>query len=86
MSIENLVSKYITSVEKTIQKIHLWGKFKKINTEKVEKIVDCAKAYLQDAKYYKEKNRFEVSLTAIAYCEGLIDALEMLDCITIRKE
>jgi hypothetical protein len=86
MSIENLVSRYITSTEKTIKKIHLWGKIKKINTEKVEKIIECAKAYLQDAKYYKEKKRFEVSLTAIAYCEGLIDALEMLDFITIRKE
>ena len=86
MRIENLVLKYITSAENTIKKICLRSNFNKINTEKIEKIVECAKDYLQDAKYYKEKNRFEVSLTAIAYCEGLIDALEMLDVLTIRKE
>ena len=44
----------------------------------VKKVVESAKAYLEDAKYYKGKNRFEVSLASVAYCEGLLDALRML--------
>jgi hypothetical protein len=43
--------------------------------------VDASKAYLEDAKYYREKKKFEVSLTSVAYCEGLLDALRMLGVV-----
>ncbi|MEM2104245.1 MAG: DUF357 domain-containing protein [Candidatus Bathyarchaeia archaeon] len=45
------------------------------------KVVELAKAYLQDAKYYSESKQFEVSLASIAYCEGLLDALKMLGAV-----
>jgi len=40
-----------------------------------------AKAYLQDAKYYRDGKRFDVSLASVAYCEGLLDALKMLGAV-----
>jgi len=36
---------------------------------------------LKDAKYYKDEKKFETSLTSIAYCEGLLDALRLLGVV-----
>ncbi len=37
--------------------------------------------YLEDAKYYKVQGRLETSLTSVAYCEGLLDALRLLGAV-----
>lgn len=50
----------------------------------INDVVDFAKAYLKDAKHYREKKKFEVSLTSIAYCEGLLDALRLLGAVTFE--
>lgn len=52
-----------------------------VDSGKVKKIVESAKAYLDDAKYYKNEGRFETSLTSVAYCEGLLDAARMLGAL-----
>jgi len=44
-------------------------------------VFDWAKRYLQDAKYYQEKGKLETSLTSVAYCEGLLDALRLLGAV-----
>jgi FAD synthetase len=54
------------------------------NTEDIEKVIKHAKAYLDDAKYYRDKKRFEVGLTSIAYCEGLLDALKLLGAVSFE--
>jgi len=36
---------------------------------------------VEDAKYYKLQKKLEVSLTSIAYCEGLLDALKLLGAV-----
>jgi len=36
---------------------------------------------LQDAKYYKAHGKLETSLTSVAYCEGLLDALRLLGAV-----
>jgi FAD synthetase len=45
---------------------------------------------LQDAKYYRDNGKLEVSLASVAYCEGLLDALKMLGAVKfewpVRKE
>jgi FAD synthetase len=50
-------------------------------TDDIRKVVESAKAYLEDAKYYRDKRRFDVSLTSIAYCEGMLDALRLLGAV-----
>lgn len=44
-------------------------------------VVEFAKAYFEDAKYYRDRKRFEVSLASVAYCEGLLDALKLLGAV-----
>jgi FAD synthetase len=55
-----------------------------MHVENVQKVLDCAKAYLEDARYYREKKKFEVSLASVAYCEGLLDALKLLGVVSFE--
>ena len=52
-----------------------------LNDEEAKTVFDWAKRYLEDAKYYQEKGKLETSLTAVAYCEGLLDALRLLGAV-----
>lgn len=88
MNIENLIVKYINSAEKVLKKIQIKNEVT-FTKEKISSIIKYAKDYLNDAKYYKKQNKFEISLTSIAYCEGLLDALKLLDVVSfdwITKE
>jgi hypothetical protein len=83
MSIEDLLDKYITSTEKTLKDMKQTKDTLKLDEKAINEIVAYAKAYLEDAKYYKDQKKFETSLTSIAYCEGLIDALKLIGAIKI---
>lgn len=79
MSLEELVSRYIASAEHVFATMEKGGT--NLSAEGVEKVVESAKAYLEDAKYYRDQRKFEVSLTSVAYCEGLLDALRLLGAV-----
>jgi FAD synthetase len=81
MSLGRLVSKYISSADYVLREIEVTQTSVGPDVNVVIKIVDFAKAYLEDAKYYREKQKFEVSLTSVAYCEGLLDALRLLGAV-----
>jgi len=81
MSLEKIVSKYITSAENVFSEMEIAESSINLNLSNVMKVVEFAKAYLEDAKYYRDKKRFEVSLASIAYCEGLLDALKLLGAV-----
>jgi FAD synthetase len=81
MSLEKLVSKYIASAEHVFGEIKAVETCTKIDANSVRKVVDAAKAYLEDAKYYRDKKKNAVSLASVAYCEGLLDALKMLGAV-----
>lgn len=83
MSIEALVDKYISSTEKALKNMKQTQDTIKLDEKGVNEILSYAKAYLEDAKYYREQKKFETSLTSIAYCEGLIDALKLVGAIKI---
>jgi FAD synthetase len=80
MSLEELVSKYIASTEHVLSEIEI-AETLNVDVTSVKKVVEFAKAYLQDAKYYRDKSKFEVSLASVAYCEGLLDALKLLGAV-----
>jgi len=80
MSLEELVSKYIVSAEHAVHVLEI-VKPSDIDMKEISKVLDLAKAYLEDSKYYRDKKRFEVSLASVAYCEGLLDALKMLGAV-----
>jgi FAD synthetase len=84
MSCEELVSKYIESAECVMQDLKTTQVAVNADAEDIEKVIKHAKAYLDDAKYYRDKKRFEVGLTSIAYCEGLLDALKLLGAVSFE--
>jgi len=81
MSLETLTSKYIVSTEKVFSEIEIVKENVNIDVDSVGKVLNFAKDYLADAKYYRDKNKFEVCLASVAYCEGLLDALRLLGLV-----
>ncbi len=81
MSLEELVSKYIVSTEHVLKKMETAEESIDIDVESIGKVLDYVKAYLKDAKYYRDRKKFEVSLASVAYCEGLLDALRLLGAV-----
>ena len=81
MSIETLANKYIVSAEKVMRKIQRTKDPLTVTKDDVDNVLGYVSAYLEDAKYYKTKKKFETSLTSVAYCEGLLDALRLLGAV-----
>jgi FAD synthetase len=81
MSAEALASKYIKSAEEVLKKLERAKGTVTVDEKHVSNIISYARAYSEDAKYYKEQKKFETSLTSIAYCEGLLDALRLLGAV-----
>jgi FAD synthetase len=44
-------------------------------------VLSYANDYLEDAKYYKTQGKLETSLTSVAYCEGILDALRLIGAV-----
>lgn len=89
MSLDELISRYVASAEHVFDTMEIAEDILNVNAENIRKVLDFAKAYLEDAKYYREKGKFEVSLASIAYCEGLLDALKLLGAVKfewLKKE
>jgi FAD synthetase len=77
-TIKQLLSKYIENTEQVFGELKLCQKVVYVDREKAKEIVDAARRYLEDAKYYQAKKRFETGLASVAYSEGLLDALRLL--------
>jgi len=81
MTLDELVSKYINGTEHVFAQIKVIQTTTHVNNERIKGVVEHAKRYLEDAKYYESKNRLETSLASVAYCEGLLDALRLLGVV-----
>jgi hypothetical protein len=81
MSLEAVVTKYIVSAETVLEEIQRTNGEIKVSEDCVNEILRYVTAYLEDAKYYKAQKKFETSLTSVAYCEGLLDALKLLGAV-----
>ena len=81
MSLEALVTKYIGSAEKVMEEMQRTEGAVAVDEAGVDEILGYVTAYLEDAKYYKAQKKFETSLTSVAYCEGLLDALRLLGAV-----
>jgi FAD synthetase len=81
MSLEALTSKYIFSAEKVLKELQQTKVPISVTEEAVGNILCWASDYLKDAKYYKAQGKLETSLTSVAYCEGLLDALKLLGAV-----
>jgi len=81
MNFEGLLLKYIQNSEKVFAEIKRKKEVVNLNQEKIQEVIEYAKRYLGDAKYYREKNQFETALVSVAYCEGILDALRLLETV-----
>ena len=81
MSLEKLVTKYIHSASHVLETMEMVDDETSPTMNRVEKVVESARTYLSDAEYFRKEGRFEVSLTSVAYCEGLLDALRLLGAV-----
>jgi hypothetical protein len=84
MSAETLAKKYIVAMEQTLENSKKTEVRFEINEKDIDEILSYISSYLNDAKYFFSEQKFETSLTSIAYCEGLLDALKLLGAIKIE--
>ena len=85
MSAEELTAKYISAMEKAVKCMQRTKGTINITETCVDEIVGYVTSYLKDAKYFRDQKKFETSLTSIAYCEGLLDALKLTGAIKIAS-
>jgi len=84
MCLEALISKYITSAEIVLNSLQRNPVPIGVTEEGINNLISYIYDYLNDAKYYKASGKLETSLTSIAYCEGLLDALRLLGAVTFE--
>ena len=73
------VERYIYGVQKVLNDTSM-----EVLDARYHRLIDAAKRYLEDAKYYLDKGDLETALVNIAYAEGLIDSLKYLEVIEPR--
>lgn len=79
MSIKDLVAKYINNTGRVFKEIKTpTAKEIRLDGKKIREIIEYARNYFEDSKYHCDQKKFEVALTSVAYCEGLLDALRLL--------
>ena len=81
MRLGEMVSKYVENTERVFKEIKIIHGSMTIDKEKVEEVIEAARRYLEDAKYYRERKRLETGLASVAYCEGLLDSLRFLGVV-----
>jgi hypothetical protein len=81
VSLEALAAKYIGSAEKVLKELERTKTPISLTDEAIGNILRWVTDYLEDAKYYKAQGKLETSLTSVAYCEGLLDALRLLGAV-----
>lgn len=82
MSAGDLAAKYIRNVGRVFEEIGaLDASETRLNEGKVRGVIDYARNYYEDAKFHRDQKKFEVALTSVAYCEGLLDALRLLGLV-----
>ena len=81
MSIEVLIDKYLRYADRVFKEMQKNPTEVTVTKEKLEEVLRWATDYLEDAKYYKAQGKLETSLTSIAYCEGLLEALRIIGAV-----
>jgi len=78
--IRQRAEKYIKGMEERLQKIPgtIYDKYRKV--------LDLAKQYTEDAKYYLNKGDDETALVDVVYAEGLLDSVIFNENLDIESE
>jgi FAD synthetase len=84
VSLEALTVKYISMAEKVFSQLTRTLTPINLTDEILTAVLSYALDYLEDAKYYKAQGKLETSLTSVAYCEGLLDALRLIGAVNFE--
>jgi hypothetical protein len=50
------------------------------------RVIDYARRYVADSKYYLEKGKPTTALASVAYAEGLLDSLSIMGVADLKKQ
>ncbi len=81
MTIAKLVERYLKNTRQVFKQLE---ERKSLRERGVSKVLDHAERYLKDAIYYRDQRKFETALASVAYCEGLLDALRLLEMVEFQ--
>lgn len=82
MTICKLVKKYIENAREAFEQIKLGQSISEEGA--IRNVLDLAERYFEDAIYFANQNKFETALCSVAYCEGLLDALRLLELVEFQ--
>jgi FAD synthetase len=79
--VRSLVRRYVSSVELALRDLNIRDFDSTLIDKNMELVIDAAKRYLSDAKYYLKIKKEAIALTSISYAEGLLDALRIMELV-----
>jgi FAD synthetase len=84
MNNKTLLSKYVRNSENVFAQVKLRKSAETSSSQQITEVIEYAKRYLSDAKYYGEKQQYATGLVSVAYCEGMLDALRLLKLVEFK--
>ena len=82
--VRSLVRRYVSSVELVLRDLNIRDFDSTLIDKNMELVIDAAKRYLSDAKYYLKIKKEAIALTSISYAEGLLDALRIMELVDFK--
>ncbi len=76
------VLKYVMMVENALSKI----KDEDVRVPEVREVINLVRTYVSDSRYYFSIGDYITSLSCIAYAEGLLDSLRLLNIVNFSWE
>jgi len=81
MTLEERVAEYVRKTETVFGEIRICQTSEVLDEDRIRLVVESARRYLEDSRFYREEGRLETALASVSYCEGLLDALRLLGVV-----
>ena len=81
MNLEERVEKYIAKVEAALRAVEGQSLNLAIESSKAAYVLELARMYWEDAKYFQKKGDLGTALATVSYSEGLLDALRIMGVV-----
>jgi len=78
--------KYITTLTGVFEGTRTKSNDASVAAANIRRVSDSIQRYLEDAEHYLKEGRPSTSLASVAYAEGLLDALILLELATAPSE
>ena len=78
--------KYITTLTGVFEGARTISNDASVAAANIRRVSDSIQRYLEDAEHYLKEGRPSTSLASVAYAEGLLDALILLELATAPSE